>query len=350
MKFIHFADVHLGAAPDAGRPWGARREKELWQCFRAVIRVAKQEQTDLLLIAGDLFHRQPLKRELKEVAAILEEIPDTQVVLIAGNHDYLHPKSYYRTFGWPKHVHMIRSRDLTPLYLPGLNVTVWGSSYWGKEDGTRLYDAAPPFGSGYQILLGHGGDERHRPFSVSQISRAGYDYAAFGHVHIPERLRTHQVIMAGALQPVEQNDLGSHGYWMGQLTPGGCRVQFYPVRVCEYRLREVDVTPEMTSGQMLQKAEESLWDREAYEISHVILKGLRDGQMEPPLEELAALSRVVKVVDETRADYRFDELKVQYRGTLVEAFIREMECCPDPGIREQALYLGVQAMLDAMES
>ncbi len=350
MKFIHLADVHLGAFPDADRPWGARREKELWQCFREVIRTAKREQVDLLLIAGDLFHRQPLKRELKEVAAILEEIQDTQVVLIAGNHDYLHPKSYYRTFVWSEHVHMIQTQELTPLQLPDLDVTVWGSSYWGKEDRTRLYDAKPQFGSGYQILLGHGGDERHRPFSVSAVSQAGYDYAAFGHVHIPKRLRGDQTVMAGALQPVEHNDLGSHGYWMGQLTPGGCRVQFFPIRMCEYRQREVDVSPKMTSGQMLQKVEEILRERENYEISHVILQGLRDAQMEPPKEEIAALSRVVKVVDETRADYRFEELKVQYRGTLVEAFIREMEAYPDPGLREQALYFGVQAMLDAMES
>ena len=55
-----------------------------------VLEEARRQQADLLLIAGDLFHRQPLKRELKEVAAGFAAIPDTEIVLIAGNHDYLH--------------------------------------------------------------------------------------------------------------------------------------------------------------------------------------------------------------------------------------------------------------------
>ncbi len=42
-----------------------------------------------MLIAGDLFHRQPLLRELKEMNSILEMLEHTEVVMIAGNHDYI---------------------------------------------------------------------------------------------------------------------------------------------------------------------------------------------------------------------------------------------------------------------
>ena len=67
MRFIHIADVHLGAQPDAGPLYSENRQQELWDTFEHVIRVCEEERTDLLLIAGDLFHRQPLLRELKEV-------------------------------------------------------------------------------------------------------------------------------------------------------------------------------------------------------------------------------------------------------------------------------------------
>ena len=59
MKFIHIADVHLGAVPDKGYPWSKKREEEIWRTFRSLVRRAEEEQVDLLLIAGDLFHRQP---------------------------------------------------------------------------------------------------------------------------------------------------------------------------------------------------------------------------------------------------------------------------------------------------
>ena len=44
-----------------------KRRSEIWESFRSVVAKADREEVDLLLIAGDLFHRQPLMRELKEV-------------------------------------------------------------------------------------------------------------------------------------------------------------------------------------------------------------------------------------------------------------------------------------------
>ena len=139
MRFIHIADVHLGVTPDAGMPWSEKRGKDIWNSFHMVLEEARRQQADLLLIAGDLFHRQPLKRELKEVAAGFAAIPDTEIVLIAGNHDYLHPKSYYRTFAWPDNVHFILNKDLTPVHLERIHTTVWGCSFWDKEDDRAVY-------------------------------------------------------------------------------------------------------------------------------------------------------------------------------------------------------------------
>ena len=62
MKFIHIADVHLGAIPDSNMPWAEDREKERWEGFRNIINVCNEEDVDLLLIAGDFFHKQPLVR------------------------------------------------------------------------------------------------------------------------------------------------------------------------------------------------------------------------------------------------------------------------------------------------
>ena len=85
MKFIHIADLHLGAKPDAGNAYSQNREQELWDSFRDIITICNQKKTDLLLIAGDLFHRQPLLRELKEMNSILEMLEHTEVVMIAGS-------------------------------------------------------------------------------------------------------------------------------------------------------------------------------------------------------------------------------------------------------------------------
>jgi DNA repair exonuclease len=67
MKFIHSGDIHLGATPESGKPWAEGRDKEIWNTFEKLIDRVNEEDADLLILAGDLFHRQPLKRELKEV-------------------------------------------------------------------------------------------------------------------------------------------------------------------------------------------------------------------------------------------------------------------------------------------
>ncbi|HIY19450.1 MAG TPA: DNA repair exonuclease, partial [Candidatus Blautia avistercoris] len=161
MKFIHIADVHLGANPDLEYPWGADRKREIWNTFRRVIEETKREKADLLLIAGDLFHRQPLKKELKEVNGLFRSIPDTKVVLIAGNHDFIQKNSNYRTFSWASNVTGLWGRELEMAEFPEINTCVYGLSYWSREIREPLYEgiySGKP--AGFQILLAHGGDEK----------------------------------------------------------------------------------------------------------------------------------------------------------------------------------------------
>lgn len=348
MRFIHIADVHLGVTPDVGMPWSEKRGKDIWNSFHMVLEEARRQQADLLLIAGDLFHRQPLKRELKEVAAGFAAIPDTEIVLIAGNHDYLHPKSYYRTFAWPDNVHFILNKDLTPVHLERIHTTVWGCSFWDKEDDRAVYGKHQrQMDSEFQILLGHGGDDRHHPFRANELT-AGYDYAAFGHIHKAAQLIPNRVVMAGPLEPTDCNDFGPHGFWMGELTEAGCRVSFYPIKKCEYIRQELPVTPEMSAYAMVGLAQQELAKRAPYQISHLVLRGYRDADIVLPVQELAQLNRVVRVVDETEPDYPFDQLKQRYDGTLLAQYIETLEAYPDVASGRKALYYGVQAMLNAM--
>ena len=46
-------------------PERKKREKEIWTSLERVLEVCESKHVEMLLIAGDLFHRQPLRRELK---------------------------------------------------------------------------------------------------------------------------------------------------------------------------------------------------------------------------------------------------------------------------------------------
>ncbi|MBO5460835.1 MAG: metallophosphoesterase, partial [Ruminococcus sp.] len=144
MKFIHIADIHLGVAPEAGKLYSEKRPKEIWDTFKSILEICEEEKTDLLLIAGDLFHRQPLLRELKEVDYLFSRLTHTKVVLIAGNHDYIRKDSYYRTFSWNENVFTLFNNEIGTVVFPELETAVYGLSYHEKEIKESLYDGLQP--------------------------------------------------------------------------------------------------------------------------------------------------------------------------------------------------------------
>lgn len=346
MKFIHIADVHLGAVPDRGKPWSMRRKEDIRKSFFEVLELVKDQQIPLLLIAGDLFHSQPLKRELRELNEQFAKMSQTEIVFCAGNHDYLHPKSYYRGFPWASNVHFLENQEIGSIYLEHLHTTVYGSSYWSSQETQDIYSGCHPLQrSGYHILLLHGGDAKHRPFSVSRLKRAGFDYVACGHIHQAGHIVPDRIVMAGALQPTDCKDLGLHGYWTGDLQPDSCQVIFHPIGRCQYIEQEIPVAPQMGMYQLQKQTEEILSQRRPEQISHLCFTGSRNPDLEIDESIFAGMERVVSVRDETVPEFDLELLKRQYPNGLIGRFITQMEQHPQQDIAQEALKYGLTAIL-----
>lgn len=346
MKFIHIADVHLGAKPDRNKPWAKERERHSWQALEEVIARAREEHVDLILIAGDLFHRQPLLRELKEVNYLFSKLEHTHVVLIAGNHDYLSPNSYYRTFKWGENVHFLKEEHVEFVEIPMLRTRVYGLSYWHRELKKHLYDGIQiEEGRFYNILLAHGGDEQHIPFRTNEFLKAKFDYTACGHIHKPIQMVENKVIMAGALQPIDVNDVGEHGYFLGELTEKGCRVRFYPLQYCEYVPLNLKISREVTNGALIDLIKRRIEKSPSHQLFKITLTGVCDVDNPIEIRNLEQIERVVQVSDQCRPDYDFEKLKLQYGQQLVGRYIRALEEMPQDAVTKKALYYGVEALI-----
>lgn len=86
MKFLHTSDWHLGVTMH-----GAPCEEEQRRFLDWLIETIEEEEVDVLLVAGDIFHRdQPPARALKLYYRFLARCAQTalsQVVVVGGNHD-----------------------------------------------------------------------------------------------------------------------------------------------------------------------------------------------------------------------------------------------------------------------
>lgn len=345
MKLIHTADLHLGMHPDKGMPWSGERSEALWEALRRIIRHANTEQTDLLLIAGDLFHRQPLLRELKEVNALFETLDTAQVVLIAGNHDCITPHSHYRDFEWAENVTFLTGSWMESIYFRELNTEVHGFSYHQPEYRESLYDRlqAPSDGR-IHILLGHGGDEKHIPIDRSRLAAAGFHYAALGHIHKPELQEGLRLAWCGSPEPVDRTDIGSRGYVTAEITLHQTRLRFVPDCTAQYIPLTVTVTPDTTREGLSCSLSRTIQKKGMQNLYLVTLQGERAADLD--LSAAVPLKgNLVQWSDRTHMALDYNRLLAEHSGDLLGQFLAEMEKVPYGPLREKALAYGVQACL-----
>lgn len=347
MRFIHISDVHLGVTPDAGKAWSKKRSQDIWDSFAEVVLEAGRYQADFLLISGDLFHKQPLKRELREVNYLFTQIPQVKVVLLAGNHDYIQPKSYYVDFPWAENVYFFEKEEISAFDFPVENVTIYGASYWHREIKERLYDELVVADSKrINILLAHGGDEAHIPFLAKQVLQQGIDYIAAGHIHKGGYLVEGKAVMAGSLEPTDCNDTGSHGYWKGELIKDrpAC-VEFCPICKCEYQHVQIAVTPELTQYGLEALIKEKVATGKAYWFYRIFLEGYIEPDTVFDLNRIQELGQIVDVTANLFPNYDYDKMMEEQPDALLSRYILRMQKLPQDEISKKALEYGVNALL-----
>ena len=347
IRFIHLADVHLGAVPDRGCPWSHEREEEIWETFRRVIASVRRDPVDLLFIAGDLFHRQPLLKELKEVNYLFSTIPETRVFLMAGNHDHIKRDSFYKGFDWEPNVTFFDREEKVCVRIPELHTFVYGMSYERQEIRESLYnDWKPEEEKGFHVLLAHGGDEKHIPMDMKRIAEAGFDYLALGHIHKPQAVIRGKALYPGALEPIDRNDTGKHGYIQGCFDQGRIRLKFIPFARREYQNLLLTMEVETTQYKLEEMLKNQVMERGYQNIYRLILQGWRSPELILLTERLKKLGNIVEVLDESRPFYDLAELHKKYAGTLIGDFVEYFMDRELTVVEEKALYHGLQALLE----
>jgi exonuclease SbcD len=355
MKFIHIADIHLGAVPDSGMPWGAQREKEIWSSFQDIVRICNEERVDFLLIAGDMFHRQPLVRELKEVNYILGKLETAKALIMAGNHDYIGARSNYQGFEWNDKVHFFLEDTLEIKEFEELGAEVYGFSFRTKDIYEALYDGAKPRENDrIHLLLAHGGDERNIPINRRKLTELGYDYIALGHIHKPE-LITDKMAYCGSLEPLDRNELGERGYILGEISMEedgrrSTQIRFVPHSVRQYMRVTLTVDQETTNGSLTDLIRSRIAELGEHNIYSFVIQGIRDESIHFDKEALRSLGNLLEIEDQSVPDYDFDALCRENPDNVIGMFIQKIrENAARDEIARKALYYGIEALLGAKE-
>ena len=183
MKILHTADWHLGA-PLQGHG------EELRQALAAVpgqiLEVLRQENCDLVLLAGDVFDGAYTPHTYQTVYETLKAM-EVPVFITPGNHDFCAPDSPWRKELWPENVHIFTSQQVESVAIPNLNCRVYGAGFGDRDCPALLEGFVAKCTEQYAVGIFHGDTTQvnspYNPITRVQVQSSGLDYLALGHIH-----------------------------------------------------------------------------------------------------------------------------------------------------------------------
>ena len=335
--------------PDANKPWGKERAQAIKDTFRIIIEHTKEMDADCLFISGDLFHRQPLMKDLKEVNYLFSSIPSTKVIIIAGNHDRIRDNSALLSFTWSPNVTFLMNENLTSVYFEDINTEVHGFSYHRTEIKEPLLDDIQvPLNSRIQILMAHGGDASHLPINFNSLELSPFSYIALGHIHKPHIVGEGKMAYCGSPEPLDLTETGAHGYYAGEVHPLTRKLtslQFIPAASLQYIPLAVNVSKDTTNGELSDRIAREIENRGQQNIYRFRLKGMRDPDIEFNLEQLSSRFRIAEILDDSEPQYDFSALFAEHSSDMIGFFIQALQKENMSPVEKKALYYGVNALL-----
>ncbi|MBQ9610745.1 MAG: metallophosphoesterase [Lachnospiraceae bacterium] len=276
MKFAHIADVHLGAKPDADKPWGKFRDKEIYDTFTAFIDCLEMEPVDFLFITGDLFDHVPTEEEIYAVDKILFKLKNTNIIYITGEADYLKKDAPLWSYAFMSNVYLLNGDEFNranksvalegerPSYADKIidcvhfekfNLDIYGICQFSSENQRNDFDTITIHNqNNINILLVHAGGEKVEPFAWEEVYRLkNFDYVGMGHIHNYQEKPEYKTYYPGSLEPLSIDEQGAHGYIKGYVDKQIMSAKLVPFSHREYTELNFDVDENTVNSKLVSR-------------------------------------------------------------------------------------------------
>ncbi len=254
LSILATADLHLGmkfaGLPDVQAALAEAR----FACLERLVATANERRTDLLLVAGDLFHRVTVaKRDVLRAAQALRAFEGRLAAVLPGNHDHLSPG---QDSLWPAFREACGDRVLLldesrpyPLAHFDLDVCLYPGPCRLKHSATNAIGwvkaATRDPRSRHHVGVAHGSlagvspdlDQSYYPMRETELAGMGLDLWVLGHTHLryPERPgRASRVFFPGTPEPDGYDCAHAGTAWLLRLDDGG-GVEAEPLETGAYR-------------------------------------------------------------------------------------------------------------------
>lgn len=367
IKFLHFADVHLGRKFSALGEKGKEQRMVLRQTFSKAVNLALEKKINLVLIAGDLFDSNQVPQSGIDFAfENLKKLTDEGifVFLIGGTHDFLKQEGVLSQNVWQGQDKLIIFDEKRSYReIPELDLTISGiSNHSNKSTRSQLKNFKKETSSRHQVLMIHGSyalPEKHAPddfpFTLEEIEKSGVDYLALGHWHSFYEVKTKKVkaVYPGALEALDFDQKGAGNLVYGEINKSGVEIEKIKIGKRSFKKLVFDLTAKERPRSFIEKEISKAADPNL--ALEIVLEGLLAPETVVSqnllLRDYGANFYLLKILDKTKIalekidlDKFPEELVSGQFVRLMLAKIKKSNDFKEKEILEKALQVGV-AML-----
>lgn len=356
FRFVHTGDIHLGLKFENLKfktEDSLNRKMEIWNSFEKLVGYVIENKVEFLFIVGDLFENKYFSsRDIKRLKDILSRATSTNIVIVSGNHDYIHKGSPYLG-GLGNNVYIIKKNQLDSIEFKEYNLKIYGYSWESLEvrEKISLDYIRNDIYDGKKILLIHGdisGKSNYLPLDKKELEELNVDYIALGHIHKPEFIGEN-IAYSGSLEPLNFKEKGDRGFILGEVEGDKLSLSFKAFNKRSFFVEEINLDENMEQDNIIEKILEISEESRRKDFYKIRLEGYinKDIDIEYLLEDIREKFYYIELEDNTLLDLDLDYLKLEFKESIVGKFIEEMEKkdLEDP-INRKALYYGIEALLE----
>lgn len=353
IKILHCGDVHLDTPfREFESKLAGKSREDIKKVLRNIIDICNDEKVEILLIAGDFFDNNTVKKEtLDFIRNIFQCLEYTKVFISPGNHDPFYEKSFYTLIDWPENVYIFKGK-LERVDLE--KVSIHGFGFNKKYEHEGLLQNIEINKEKINILVGHGDindkESEYNPISKEDIYNSGLDYIALGHIHkfsgVKKSGKT-SYAYSGCPQGRGFDEEGDKGVLIGNVGREYVDLEFRKTSTRNFETIEVKIDEAKTNFEVEELILNSIKDKEKENgFFKIILRGeIEDKYIlnsENIEENIKGKFNFIKVVDKIKLKIsESDEDENSVKGLFVK-YIKELNI--DEEIANIALNIGLKSL------
>ncbi len=332
MKFVHIADMHFDMPFTLLSKNGLAEERRIDQrkAFQKMINYIKENNIDYLLISGDLYeHEYVRKSTIEYINQCFKQIPNTKIYIAPGNHDPYLNNSYYNQYEWNENVHIFTKLEKIE---ESNNINIYGygftNFYSGKLDLPTNLD-----NSKINLLIMHadldGASKQigeYNPILKSVLENTEFDYIALGHIHKNNLDENKKIVYPGSTIAGGFDELGKHGMVVGNIKEDKKKsLEFIVLDDKEFIEKEIDISQIHSKEEIIETINNlEIEENKYYKILFTGTKNIEIDTNE--LIKYVSKKNIIKLKDKAETEYNIEKIATEQslKGIFVKELLSQM--------------------------